>query len=145
MAARQNAVNLEELGDDYLGVHLRMAGIDPLEDQRVQEEARIAREKAKEEARITREKAVLVSKLFTLVSSDSNVGGLAFNIKEFNILVNHYQLLPCCEFLIRRTLGSLGGRLVSSSVLLPSVKSIPVRPFLFFTLFAVSNRLIKSL
>ena len=54
----------------------------------IQEKARIAREKAKEEARITREKAVLVSKLFTLVSSDSNVGGLKDQILENGVDVN---------------------------------------------------------
>ena len=70
VAARQNAVNLEELGDNYLNVHLRIAGIDPLEDQRIQE------------------KAVLVSKLFTLVSSDSNVGGLKDQVLENGVDVN---------------------------------------------------------
>ena len=63
VAARQNAVNLEELGDNYLNVHFRIAGIDPL-------------------------KAVLVSKLFTLVSSDSNVGGLKDQVLENGIDVN---------------------------------------------------------
>ena len=61
-----NAFNLEELGDDYFGVHLRIAG--------------------KQES--LERKQMLVSKLFTLVSSDSNVGGLKDQVLENGVDVN---------------------------------------------------------
>ena len=88
--AREKAPPLNELADDYLGIHLRMEKV-RIAREKADEEARIAREEARiarEEARIAREKAKFVSELFSLVSSDSNVGGLKDQVLENGVDVN---------------------------------------------------------